>query len=281
VCRDFLSGRRQPDGPEGFPVASNYKLDRAAREERGRVRSYQARRAVHEHQKNRRRRDNLLVGGVLLVVLTLIVIAQVFYFDGGPGTPAPTEVATATPTPTAASGANTGTVPPSTIAEGRTWTGTLTLNDIPVGIELDGALAPQAVSSTISLVQDGVYDSLTCHRLTVEGIFVLQCGDPAGDGTGGPEYSYGPVENAPADNLYPAGTLAMARTGDNGFSNGSQFFIVYEDSTIPADSAGGYTVLGRITSGLDSIRAQITDAGISADGVSPVVPTTISGITVQ
>ncbi|TFD54345.1 peptidylprolyl isomerase [Cryobacterium sp. Hh11] len=264
-------------------MASNYKLERAAREERGRVRSYQARRAVHEHQSKRRVRDNLIAGGGLLVVLTLIVVAQVFYFTGGPGTPEATTAATDTPTttPTAAAGANSGVVPASTLAEDRTWTGTMTLNDIPVGIELDGALAPQAVSSTISLVQTGFYDGLTCHRLTVEGIFVLQCGDPVGDGTGGPDYSYGPVENAPTDDVYPAGTLAMARSGNDGFSNGSQFFIVYEDSTIPADSAGGYTVLGRVTSGLDQIKTEITDAGITAGGASPVVPTTITGITVQ
>ena len=276
-----------PDGRGGVPVASNYKLERAAREERGRVRSYQARRAVHEHQKKRRVRDNLIAGGGVLVVLTLIVVAQVAYFNGGPGTPAPTASATATDTPTAdptadpAAGSNTGEVPPSSLAEGRTWTGTMTVNSIPVGIELDGALAPQAVSSTISLAQSGFYDGLTCHRLTVSGIFVLQCGDPAGNGTGGPGYSYGPVENAPADNVYPAGTLAMARTGGDGFSNGSQFFIVYEDSTIPSDTAGGYTVLGTVTSGLDSIKAQITNAGVNADGVSPVVATTITGITVQ
>ena len=264
-------------------MASNYKLERAAREERGRVRSYQARRAVHEHQTKRRVRDNLLAGGGLLVVLTLIVVAQIFFFNGGPGTPEATEAATDTPTsaPTDAAGSNSGEVPASTLAEGRTWTGTMTLNDIAVGFELDGALAPQAVSSTINLVQTGFYDGLSCHRLTVEGIFVLQCGDPVGDGTGGPGYSYGPVENAPTDDVYPAGTLAMARSGSDGFSNGSQFFIVYEDSTIPADSAGGYTVLGQVTSGLDQIRAQITDAGITDDGTSPVVPTTITGITVQ
>ena len=272
-----------PTALEGIQVASNYKLERAAREERGRVRSYQARRAVHEHQKKRRVRDNLIAGGGLVVVLTLIVVAQVFFFNGGPGTPEATTAATDTPTasPTAAAGANSGDVPASTLAESRTWTGTLTLNDIPVGIEMDGALAPKAVSSTISLAQTGFYDGLTCHRLTVSGIFVLQCGDPAGDGTGGPDYSYGPVENAPSDNVYPAGTLAMARTGNDGFSNGSQFFIVYKDSTIPADSAGGYTVLGRVTGGLDQIKAQIIDAGITEDGTSPVVPTIITGITVQ
>jgi peptidyl-prolyl cis-trans isomerase B (cyclophilin B) len=266
-------------------VASNYKLERAARDERGRVRSYQARRAVHEHQKKRRVRDNLIAGGGLIVVLTLLVIAQVAYFDGGPGTPAATDTAdsTATPTATTAAGENSGAVPSSILAEGRTWTGTLTLNDVNLGIELDGALAPQGVSSTISLAQSGFYADLACHRLTTAGIFVLQCGDPAGDGSGGPDYSYGPVENAPADDVYPAGTLAMARQGGNGFSMGSQFFVVYDDTTIPSDAAGGYTVLGTVTSGLDELKAQITDAGTidaSTDG-APMVPTTITGITVQ
>jgi peptidyl-prolyl cis-trans isomerase B (cyclophilin B) len=268
-------------------VASNYKVERAAREERGRVRSYQARRAVHEHQKKRRVRDNLIAGGGLVVVLTLIVIAQVFYFDGGPGTPAPTAAATATPTPTptddAAAGSNTGDVPPIALAEGRTWTGSLVLNDVDLGIELDGALAPQGVSSTISLAQSGFYTGLACHRLTTDGIFVLQCGDPAGDGSGGPDYSYGPIENAPTDDVYPAGTIAMARQGGNAFSQGSQFFVVYDDTTIPSDAAGGYTVLGHVTSGLDQLKADITDAG-TADGTgdgTPMVPTTITGITVQ
>ncbi len=274
-----------PTALEGFSVASNYKFERAAREERGRVRSYQARRAVHEHQQKRRVRDNLIAGGGLLVVLTLIVVAQVFYFDGGPGTPAPTAAATATPPPTTtpAAGANTGDVPASTLAEGRTWTGTLTLNDVNLGIELDGALAPQGVSSTISLADSDLYTGTTCHRLTNGGFFVLQCGDPAGDGSGGPGYSYGPVENAPADNIYPAGTLAMARQGGNGFSMGSQFFVVYDDTTIPSDAGGGYTVLGHVTSGLDELKAQITDAGTadgSADG-APKVPTTITGLTLQ
>ncbi|MDJ0336958.1 peptidylprolyl isomerase [Cryobacterium sp. PH31-O1] len=271
-------------------MASNYKLERAAREERGRVRSYQARRAVHEHQHRRRVRDNVIAGGGLLVVLTLIVVAQVFYFDGGPGTPALTAPGSATPTPaaTAAAGENSGDVPASALAEDRTWTGTLTLNDIPLGIELDGALAPQGVSSTISLAQSGFYTGVSCHRLTDGGFFVLQCGDPdanstSTDATHGPGYSYGPVENAPADDVYPAGTLAMARQSGNGYSMGSQFFVVYDDTTIPSDAGGGYTVLGHVTSGLDELKAQITDAGTadaSGDG-APKVPTTITAITVQ
>ncbi|MEG3034983.1 MAG: peptidylprolyl isomerase, partial [Aurantimicrobium sp.] len=116
-----------------------------------------------------------------------------------------------------------------------------------------------------------------------EGIYILQCGDPAGDGSGGPGYSYGPVENAPADNVYPAGTIAMARQGGNGNSMGSQFFIVYEDSTIPSDAAGGYTVIGHITSGLPELIAQVTSQGTSngsSDG-APKVPVTLKSVSVK
>ncbi len=83
---------------------------------------------------------------------------------------------------------------------------------------------------------------------------------PGGTGGGGPGYSWGPIENAPTDDVYPAGTIAMARVGNDGASMGSQFFLVYEDSTIPSDSAGGYTVFGHITSGLDVVTT-IADAG--------------------
>jgi peptidyl-prolyl cis-trans isomerase B (cyclophilin B) len=261
-------------------VASN---DRQAREERARLRTYQARQEVHVRKQRRRTRDNVIAVVALVVVLALATAAQLFYFNGGPGSPAAEPTATPTPTPTAPPGENQGDVPSADIAEDRTWTGTLTLNDIPLGVELDGAAAPQAVSSEISLIQAGFYDGTTCHRLTKDNIWVLQCGDPAGDGTGGPGYSYGPVENAPADNLYPAGTIAMARQQQNGYSNGSQFFIVYEDTTLTPDEAGGYTVVGHVTSGLDQLKAGITDAG-TADGATdgaPAVPVTITGFTIE
>lgn len=261
-------------------MASN---DRQAREERARLRTYQARQEVHLRKQRRRTRDNVIAVIALVVVLALATAAQLFYFSGGPGTPEAEPTATPTPTPSAPPGENQGDVPSADIAEGRTWTGTLTLNDIPLGVELDGAAAPQAVSSEISLIQSGFYDGTSCHRLTRENIWVLQCGDPAGDGTGGPGYSYGPVENAPEDNLYPAGTIAMARQSLNGYSHGSQFFIVYEDTTLTPDEAGGYTVIGQVTSGLDELKAGITDAG-TADGATdgaPAVPVSITGFTIQ
>ena len=249
--------------------------DRQAREERARLRTYQARQEVHRRTVRRRTRDNVIAGIALVVVLALATGAQLLYFSGGPGTPE----AEATPTPTPSASA----VPSADLAGDRTWTGTLALNDLPLSIELDGAAAPQAVSSTISLVQEGFYDGLTCHRLTTEGIFVLQCGDPNGDGSGGPGYSYGPIENAPADGVYPAGTIAMARQSGNAESQGSQFFVVYQDTTLPADAAGGYTVIGRVTSGLDALTTGITGLG-TADGSTdgpPAAPVSITGFTVE
>ncbi|MEJ2579269.1 MAG: peptidylprolyl isomerase [Kineosporiaceae bacterium] len=156
------------------------------------------------------------------------------------------------------------TPPASDLAAGKSWNLTLETSCGSVLVELDGAKAPKAVSSTIFLAQQSFYDGSVCHRLTTEGIYVLQCGDPTGTGTGGPGYTYGPVENAPADGVYPAGTVAMARSGGDGNSMGSQFFIVYKDSPIPADAAGGYTVIGKVTGGLDVVE-KVVAGGVVPD----------------
>ncbi|MEA9985121.1 peptidylprolyl isomerase [Subtercola sp. RTI3] len=259
--------------------------EREAREAKQRLRNYQARQSVHASQVTRRKRDNIVSVIVVLVVVAVAIVVQTLYFTGGPGAPVPSPSATASvaPTPSATpnASANSGTVPAATIAAGRDWTGTLTLNQIALGFTLNGAAAPQAVSSTISLIQAGFYTGVTCHRLTVTGIFVLQCGDPTGTGNGGPGYYYGPVENAPTDNVYKAGTIAMARVGDQAYSEGSQFFIVYADSTIPADTVGGYTVIGQVTSGLDQLRSGVIAAGVTSGTETPAVPTTITSVTVQ
>jgi peptidyl-prolyl cis-trans isomerase B (cyclophilin B) len=172
------------------------------------------------------------------------------------------------------------------VAEDRTWTVTLQAcsgdASADIVLELDGTSAPQAVASFVTLAQGGYFDDTGCHRLVTQGIFVLQCGDPTFSGSGSPGYSFGPVENAPADDVYPAGTVAMARQGGNAESMGSQFFLVYEESTIPSDAAGGYTVFGTITSGLDFVQA-VADAGTAGgapDG-EPVDPVTIEGVETQ
>ncbi|MGH1550922.1 peptidylprolyl isomerase [Leifsonia poae] len=251
--------------------------DRDARLARERLRAYQARQTVHVHKAKRRRRDNWVAGIAAIVIVALAVGTQLLYFSAGPGAAKSSSSAQ----PSASSSA--ATVPPKSLAEDRTWTGTMTINGIPLGVSLDGAKAPQAVASTVSLVQKKFYDGLTCHRLTNGGFYVLQCGDPQGNGQGGPGYSYGPVENAPADNVYKAGTIAMARQSNNAESQGSQFFIVYEDTTIPSDDAGGYTVIGQVTSGLDQLKTQVADKGVEGGGSDgkPAVPTTIDTFTLQ
>jgi len=241
---------------------------------------------MHDHLVKRRLRDNWIAVIAIVLVAALATVAQIFYFSGGPGAPEAVSTPSASPTPTSTepAGQNTGDVPSPDLAENRTWTGTMTINDVPLGIELDGAAAPQGVSSFVSLTQSGFYDGLTCHRLTTGDNFkVLQCGDPDGTGSGGPGYNYGPIENAPADDVYPAGTIAMARVSGDAYSMGSQFFIVYGDTTIPSDAAGGYTVLGHVTRGLDQLTSTVTSAGVadgSTDG-APAIPVTINSVTVQ
>ncbi|MCP2030826.1 peptidyl-prolyl cis-trans isomerase B (cyclophilin B) [Okibacterium sp. HSC-33S16] len=257
--------------------------ERQARENRERLKGYKARRAMHEYRVKRRVRDNWIAGVALVVIAAAVTAGQIAYFSAGPGAPTAEPTPSASPSETAPAGTNMGDVPDADLAEGRVWAGSMTVNDIDLGIEVDGAAAPQGVSSFLSLSQSGFYNGISCHRLTNGGFFVLQCGDPEGTGAGGPGYSYGPIENAPEDNVYPAGTLAMARQSDNAYSMGSQFFIVYDDTTIPSDTAGGYTVLGKVTSGLDELKAQVVDAGI-ADGSSdgtPAIPVSITSVTLQ
>ena len=258
-------------------MAPSKQNDRDARQARERLRAYQARQTVHEEKVKRRKRDNWIAGIAVLVIVLLAIGTQLLFFAKPSATSA-----SASPSPSPSSSAAAG-VPSKSIAEGRTWTGDLTINGIKLGVSLDGKAAPQAVSSTISLTQKKFYDGLTCHRLTNGGFYVLQCGDPNGDGSGGPGYSYGPIENAPKDNKYPAGTIAMARQSGNANSQGSQFFIVYKDTTIGSDAAGGYTVIGKITSGLDTLNSEVTSKGVqggSTDG-KPAVTTKIDSFTLQ
>lgn len=253
------------------------KQDREARAARDRLKAYSARQEVHARARKRRLRDNIIAVAGVLVVAGLAATAQLFYFTAGPGAP--------TPEPTV----EAREVPSPDYAENRTWTGELVLNGtVTLGLELDGAAAPQAVSAFLADVDAEYYPGTSCHRLaTSEGFELLQCGSIDGAGSSDPDYQYGPIENAPEDDVYPAGTIAMARASGDANSNGHQFFLVYGDSTIPSDAAGGYTVIGTITSGLDELVEQIVSGGIDpeqlgADGTgAPLIPTTITEVTLQ
>ena len=264
------------------------KSERERDYERRRHEAWQRRQAERAAERRRRRNTGLAAGGVVLVLVLLVVGA--YWFTRSPETDvaaddtASSAPADACPAPADSQPAEASSLtaaPDPATAQARTWTGSIATSCGDIGVDLDGAAAPQAVASFVALAQEGFFDGTPCHRLTTEGIYVLQCGDPTGTGTGGPGYSFGPVENAPSDDVYPAGTIAMARQGGNGDSQGSQFFLVYRDSTIPSDAAGGYTVFGSITSGLDVVQ-RVADAGASggSDG-APTTPIDIEQVTVQ
>jgi peptidyl-prolyl cis-trans isomerase B (cyclophilin B) len=130
-----------------------------------------------------------------------------------------------------------------------------------IDIALKASAAPHTVNSFSFLAGKGFFDHTPCHRLTTNGIFVLQCGDPTGQGNGGPGYTI-PDENLKdkslKKNTYPAGTVAMANTGQPG-SGGSQFFLVYQDSPLPPS----YTPFGTISDEGMKVLKKIAAAGES------------------
>ena len=142
-------------------------------------------------------------------------------------------------------------------------------------IQLDAEKAPCTVASFRHLVGSGFYNGTRCNHLTTTAIFILQCGDPTGTGSGGPGYTI-PDENL-AGASYPSGTVAMANDGKP-HTGGSQFFIVYQSSPLPPQ----YTPFGRVISGLDVIRkvaaAGSDNANGSGDG-SPLTPVEIFSAT--
>ncbi len=164
--------------------------------------------------------------------------------------------------------------PPAIESATGTATATIELTGGPVVVDLDRATAPCTVGSFVHLAESGYFDDTPCHRLTASpSLSVLQCGDPSGTGGGGPGYRF--ADETTPDMTYPAGTVAMANAGPD--TNGSQFFLVYADSSLPPD----YTVFGTITEGLDVITG-IAAQGITGSGnaTAPVQPVTISTVSI-
>ncbi len=158
-----------------------------------------------------------------------------------------------------------------------TYTATLDSNCGKVTLALDAAKAPHTVNSFAYLAGEKYFDHTKCHRLTTDGIFVLQCGDPtasatAPGGTGGPGYKFADENLTGA--TYPAGTVAMANSGPG--TNGSQFFLVYKDTQLPPN----YTPFGKITGGLDVLQ-KIAAAGTLEGGTDghPMADVTLNSVT--
>ena len=153
----------------------------------------------------------------------------------------------------------------------------------PITITLDTTKAPKNSNSLAFLAGQGYFDDTTCHRLTTEGIFVLQCGDRTGSGSGNPGYTTADENLPKADQsgvaTYPRGSVAMAEPG--GGEAGSQFFLVYKDTPLPPE----YTIVGQVTQGLEVVE-EIAAAGVSPDSANPTdgppaQPLTITAARVQ
>ena len=135
---------------------------------------------------------------------------------------------------------------------GKAYFATIKTAKGDIRMQLFPDVAPKHVNSFIFLSRQGFYDGLTIHR--VDPGFVIQGGDPAGNGTGGPGYSVDGEFNEDKPVPHRGGTLAMARSGDPN-SAGSQFYIVLDDGPAASSLDGKYTVFGHVLSGMDVVRA--------------------------
>jgi peptidyl-prolyl cis-trans isomerase B (cyclophilin B) len=176
----------------------------------------------------------------------------------------------------------TGKVPtdPATVSV------SMVTNQGHIGLMLANNESPCTVNSFASLVGQRYFNDTKCHRLTTSpDLAVLQCGDPKGDGTGGPGYGFAneyPTDQYPPNDpklrqpvIYPRGTLAMAHSQMPN-SNGSQFFLVYRDSQLPPD----YTVFGTIQPDGLATLDKIAQAGVAGGGEDgkPAVDVTVTSV---
>ena len=185
----------------------------------------------------------------------------------------------AAPAPGSPNGKQFKAEPAMSIDQNASYTMALDTNCGKVTVALDAAKAPHTVNSFNFLAGEQFFDHTKCHRLTTDGIFVLQCGDPTASatvpgGTGNPGYKFADENLTGA--TYPAGTVAMANSGPG--TNGSQFFLVYKDTQLPPN----YTPFGKITGGLDVVQ-KIAAAGTLEGGSDghPMADVTFNSVMVS
>ncbi|MFD7895060.1 peptidylprolyl isomerase [Streptomyces sp. NPDC059568] len=230
-----------------------------------------------ERQQQRRtearkkaKRRNTVIAAVLAVV---VVGGAAAWASGGltggdsenkASSPDASASTSAEPTPSPSEAESSAPAPKMAIDKSAKYTLSLKTNQGDIAITMDGKKTPETVNSFKALADKGYFDNTKCHRLTTQGIFVLQCGDPKGDGTGGPGYTIADenltaLGKPAADGTvtYPAGTVAMANTGQP-HTGGSQFFLVYKDTKLPPS----YTPFGTMDeTGLKTVKA-VAEAGV-------------------
>ena len=265
---------------------------------RARERFEQQRSARRERQRKTRKRAGIGLAVLCVLGLIAGVSAILVSGGGtataakkptakASATASPTASATASASPAAVTepathcsytSASAGTVVKSSLPTASpdykaAYTASINTNLGPIKIDLANSKATCTVNSFAHLASDDFWNNTQCHRLsTTDGLYMLQCGDPTAKasqtlscssstlGTGGPGYEFAsenlPTAGSSGSVTYKAGTVAMANSG--GATNGSQFFLVFKNTTLGPD----YTPFGTITSGLDILQ-NVAKAGTS------------------
>ena len=199
-------------------------------------------------------------------VVALLLFAAVIYVRLPKGAP----VMNATPTPEPTPQTVKAPVPPEMqIDVNKTYTATFETSEGQIVVELNAKQTPKTVNNFVSLARQKFYDNTIFHRI-IKG-FMIQGGDPKGNGTGGPGYQF---DDEPFTGEYVRGTIAMANAGPD--TNGSQFFIMHADYALPKN----YVIFGKVTKGIDVVD-NIASAKTIADGrenSTPETPVTIKTI---
>jgi cyclophilin family peptidyl-prolyl cis-trans isomerase len=215
--------------------------------------------------------------GIVVVLFAVLVFAVSFFNRGSNKKASPTASSTVAPTTT------TPAIKPVTknvkltgfVADpNKKFTATIDTNFGPIVVALDSKTAPKASGRFIELARAGFYDGLSWHRVVKD--FVIQAGDPKGDGSGGSGNP--PIVDTVPTNHYPVGSVAAAKTGtDPKGTFDSQFFIVTgsQGGTLPND----YALFGKVTSGIDNAKKIEALAPASGDG-PPTGKATINKITI-
>ncbi|MEU0130931.1 MULTISPECIES: peptidylprolyl isomerase [unclassified Streptomyces] len=247
-------------------VSSDQRRRQLAREK------FERQQQRREEARRRTRRLTAVIGSAVAVVAVIGVCSYLF-LDGDDSKSSADAAASASPSASPSASESSEPEPKMAVDKKAKYAMSLKTSQGDIGITMDAAKTPHTTNSFKALADKGYFDDTKCHRLTTEGIFVLQCGDPKGDGTGGPGYTI-PDENltalgkAGADGsvTYPAGTVAMANTGQPG-TGGSQFFLVYKDTKLPPS----YTPFGTMDdAGLKAVK-KVAEAGV-ADGAGDGAP---------
>jgi cyclophilin family peptidyl-prolyl cis-trans isomerase len=238
---------------------------------RQRQRSSRARQAAALAAQRRSTRRRAIAVALFLIVLLVLGVAAVV--SGGGSGDKTTTAKAAGPCPQANPPVRSfPSPPPMTIDVAKTYTADIKTNKGTMVATLDPAKAPATVNNFVFLAQHQYFDCLGFHRV-VPG-FVLQGGDPAGDGTGGPGYKF--KDELPQAGEYKVGSLAMANSGPD--SNGSQFFVISGPQGVALPPK--YSLFGQVNQGLDVV-SQIDALGTPDAPNTPKEPVTIESVTIK